>query len=486
MAGCLEQAARSARQLEGPVLAVALLIAACSARPNAGGWNDGSRLATVESLVDRHTMAIDDSIYVKGLPQGELPGPFPYAPGAGLAFQSGTGDKLFIKGHYYSDKSPVPAILLAAWYQILQWTTGLSAQQRPDLFSYVLTLSSSGLAYALAIWCVFRLACRAGLAPAYCLSLAASLGLGTLALTYCRHVNNHALQLGAMALLMLGLARLADETSKGKTSVALLAGLGMLAGLCYTIDLGAGPVILLCATCLVAYRCPRCASIGTFFLGAIPWLALHHAVNYAVGGTFKPANAVAEYFQWPGCTFNAQNMTGGWNHASVSQFVVYSLALLEGKKGFLGHNLPLYLMFPALFILWKQRGREFPEVVFAFACCAGVWLAYALASNNYSGECCSIRWFVPLLAPGYFIVVQLLRHNNQFMKPFVILSAWGTILGLVMWWKGPWFGRMVPLYWPIHAGAAMTLLLRHNRWRRRSCTIESNLKRAKSGSVRAA
>ena len=37
------------------VLFVAAGVAVVSAKPFAGGWNDGSRLATVESLVDRAT-----------------------------------------------------------------------------------------------------------------------------------------------------------------------------------------------------------------------------------------------------------------------------------------------------------------------------------------------------------------------------------------------------------------------------------------------
>jgi hypothetical protein len=43
------------------VLIVAGLIALASARPYAGSWNDGSRLATVEALVDYHTLIIDQS-----------------------------------------------------------------------------------------------------------------------------------------------------------------------------------------------------------------------------------------------------------------------------------------------------------------------------------------------------------------------------------------------------------------------------------------
>ena len=67
-------------------------------------------------------------------------------------------------------------------------------------------------------------------------------------------------------------------------------------------------------------------------MAALPWVALHHIVNYAVGGTFKPANAVPEYFDWPGCAFNPQNMTGSWQHAGVADFLIYAAALLLGKQ----------------------------------------------------------------------------------------------------------------------------------------------------------
>src|SRR5262245_39218547 len=88
------------------VLTSALLIAAGSALGYAGGWNDGSRLATVESLVDFHTLAIDDSIFVRPLlDQVEDASPYPaHEP----LLENGTKDKLFIDGHFYSDKSPVP------------------------------------------------------------------------------------------------------------------------------------------------------------------------------------------------------------------------------------------------------------------------------------------------------------------------------------------------------------------------------------------
>src|ERR1700722_17000800 len=96
------------------VILVASGVAVTSARPYAGSWNDGSRLATVESLVDHGTLAIDESIFVAVPPPTDATAAQPYLD---RALAGGTLDKLFISGRFYSDKSPVPALLLAAVYQ---------------------------------------------------------------------------------------------------------------------------------------------------------------------------------------------------------------------------------------------------------------------------------------------------------------------------------------------------------------------------------
>src|SRR5438270_13898795 len=88
------------------VLAMCLAIAANSAQPYAGGWNDGSRLATVECLVDYHTLAIDRSIFVRVPPRLNTATPCPYPTEEPDLLLHGTGDKLWIQGHFYSDKSP--------------------------------------------------------------------------------------------------------------------------------------------------------------------------------------------------------------------------------------------------------------------------------------------------------------------------------------------------------------------------------------------
>jgi len=429
------------------VVFVVAVVAVVSGREYPGGWNDGSRLATVESLVERRTWAIDDS-----------------------PFLTLTQDKLFIDGHYYSDKSPVPAVLMAAEYAALRATIGLTAQSRPELFCRLLTLGTSGLAYVLAVWSIFRLGRPLRLPLPLRLALTASFALATVAPAYVRHVNNHMLLLGVTAVLLVELTWLGREI--GRQPIARLIGIGTLAGLAYTIDLGAGPVIVLGVGCHVLIRCGwRAACIVA--AAALPWVASHHALNYLIGGTWKPANANPEYLCWPGSPFDARTMTVGWNHAGVGAFALYAVDLLVGKRGFLGHNLALSLAVPAaVWSLWtlsrKRLRGEWPVLVLAAGWCVGVWLIYAATSTNYSGACCSVRWFVPLLAPGYFILAVFLRDRPGFRRDFVVLSLWGAAMAPLMWWKGPWMLRMVPQYWVFVGGAAASWgVVRWLDWRAR-------------------
>jgi hypothetical protein len=451
------------------VLSAAAVIAFVSAQPYAGSWNDGSRLATVECLVDYHTLAIDRSIFVQ-VPPGDDPGrPSPYPFDEPQLLLHGTGDKLLIQDHYYSDKSPVPALLLAGVYQGWRWCTGATARQRPDSFCYWMTLACSGLPYVVAVYCMYQLGGPLRLKLPLRLALTTSFALSTVALPYVRQVNNHILLLGIAAALFLALARLAQEGKVGKAPKWSMLVLGSLAGLGYTIDLGAGPVLLVCTLAVVTFRCPRVGALRSFVLAALPWIVLHHVINYLVGGTLKPANAVAEYFQWPGCTFNAQNITGGWQHASVVQFLVYAADLLFGRRGFAGYNPPLFLAIPAMLIRVRhRRAEERPELLSAAAWCGGTWLLYALTSNNSSGQCCSIRWFVPLLAPGYYALAILLRDYERFQWEFAILSGLGAVIAGVSWRHGPWMKHMVPFYWLLQGAMIFSLAVcwiwrRHRR-----------------------
>jgi hypothetical protein len=484
-----DQQARTYRRAECLVVLGALAVALVSALPRAGCWNDGSRLATVEALVDHHTLAIDRSVFVAVPPPGDPWARNPYRsddPELAEQLRAGTKDKLLIRGHFYSDKSPVPALLMALLYQALQWLTGLTARRQPEVFCYAMTLATSGLAYVASVWALFRTGRLLRLAPSACFALAASLGLATVAPVYARQVNNHILLLGAAAVLMLALSRLAEAIREGRAPWGPLAWAGTLAGLGYSIDLGAGPPLLACALLLVAWRCRDLRALGVFALAALPWLALHHAVNYATGGTFQPANAVPEYFLWEGCPFTPQNMTGVWNHDGLGRCLLYAAALLFGKHGFIGHNLPLFLALPAVVMLLWRRRAELPEILFAGFWCGGTWLAYAVTSTNYSGQCCSVRWFVPLLAPAYFVLAVLLKYYPNRRGELLILSAWGAVLMGVAWAYGPWIRHMVPGFWPLQGAGLLCALIYRLQNSRRLQPRQDRVTDAEHGAAKAA
>jgi hypothetical protein len=468
------------------VILGASALAFMSARPYAGSWQDGSRLANVEALVDHHRWAIDDSIFVR-VPDYP-PGRGPYPPDEPALLQRGTCDKLYIKGHYYADR-PVPALLMAGLYQVWEWCGGQTARQRPDRFCLALTLASAGAAYVIAVWCVYRLGLALGLPLAQSLALTASFGLATVALTYSRHVNAHILLLAIAAALFLGLIRLPRLLNRRTDFQSVLqtpgemdglkirpavdgvapwlrvAWIGSLAGVGYTCDLGGGPVLLVCMLPLIAWRTRRMSMAAVFLLAALPWVALHHGVNFAIGGTFRPINSVPEYSVWPGSPFNAENLTGAWNH-SLGHFAMYAVAMLAGKRGFLGHNLPLFLALPGIVLLFRRRPAGLAEAVFGCSWAAGMWLLYAALSNNYAGVCCSVRWFVPLLVPGYYVLALLLREYPEYCWDFCVLSGWGALMAGLMWWQGPWMKHMVPYFWPLQVGGLMSWLA-CRRWQRR-------------------
>lgn len=442
----------------GWVVLAAAVLAAVTARPYAGAWNDGSRLAAVESLVDRHTFAIDDSVYLTPSAASRPP----YGPSNALAAAYGTQDKLLIDGRWYSDKSPVPAVLMAGPYQLWRWAGGPSAAERPDLFARGLTWLFAGLPYVLAVWAVSRTTRSLRVPAPWDVVLPAGFAFTGIALPYAAHVNNHVLLLAVAAGLCEAAVR------PGPLTAGRAAWLGLLAGFGYTIDLGAGPPLTLVTVGLVWWRAGRPIRwpvLSAFGMACTPFLLAHHGLNYAVAGTFAPANANPEYLAWPGSPFTGPQATGGWHHASVAKAGLYALDLLYGKKGFLLHTPPMLLAVGGLALLLWRRAPERPTLI-AFGSWAIVtWLLYAATSRNLSGECLSIRWFVPLIAAGYLILAVLVREVPASRTDLLLLLAGGLVICVEATIRGPWHGRTLKTYWPV---VALTLLAWGYLWARRA------------------
>jgi ADP-heptose:LPS heptosyltransferase len=448
-----------------------LALAAVSALPHAGSWNDGSRLAAVESIADRHTLTIDDSIFCQIPSDLLVRSCLPYPSDRIDLLVHGTRDKLLIRGHFYSDKPAVISILMAGIYQVLKSVGLPPASERPDLFCWALTVATSGFSYLIALLALDYLGRLLKLPPRVHLAWIASFALATFSLTYTRHMNNHILLLAVVALVCVQVVRLALDKNEGFASVGRLAALGTLAGVGFNLDLGSGPLLVGGLFVLLCYRCRRPAPVLVFVLAACPWVLAGLGINYAIGGVWKPMNMVAEYSAWPGCPFGSHNLTGYARHGPFT-FPAYALSLLVGKQGFFNHNLPVLLTLPALSLLVRRQTPFRPELLFSLGWCLVTWMAYAVLSNNHGGVCCSIRWFVAFLAPAYFLLAVFLREKPGYLLDFLVLSFWGGLLGMFMWRQGPWTPHVIFLLWPIVAAALVSWLVCHRIGHHRSPATE--------------
>lgn len=437
-------------------VALALTLATLGAMPFAQGFNDGSRLATIESLGERGTFAIDDSVFVRPYIHPERPNPYnPKVEGVRIV---GTLDMVRIDGHFYSDKPPVPALMLGAAYRIWLRLGGAPAVNDTEAFCAVCSLLSSGLPFALAVFAMCRMARDLGFSSGWQFAFAFSFGIGTLALVYSRQVNGHIQLLGAASIVYWQLVRLAEDHS-GKR----LALLGTFAGVGFTLDLGIGPILLALVLFAVACTTRSLRKTATVFATAVPWLLLHFALNYSIGSVFGPLGAEMRYLDYPGSAFGPHNATGRWMHDTIDGFAAYACALLLGNTGFLAFNPVLMLALPAA--VWLVRSvRSFP---LAAACGWPVlsWLLYCATSNNYSGSCCSIRWFLPLLAPGYWLIGMLLKEQPEFRIDFLWLSAVGAAISWKVFWLGPWqYHTLGEIAGVLIVGALGWAAIRCSRW----------------------
>lgn len=430
-----------------------VLLVAFSAKPFAGGWNDGSRLAAIDAIINHGTLYVDQSIFVSVPVEMIENGRPPYDLNQPLLLQYGTLDKLCIDGHFYSDKPMIVAIIYAGIYRVWELLSGERFLDNISNTIRVLTLLSSGFWYCIAVWSWVYIAHSRGWPFQVRMLMLVGFAFGSIAVPYAQAINAHEIYLGVFSAMLVCIERLRHQQQQPLLPLLALATLG---GFAYNLDPGLAPGLVLATTGYVIYRLRSVPHTLSFITAALPWVLAYHGLNYYLGGPLlKPLNSVPDFFNYPGSPFDANNITGFWQHASVQKFLLYMPDLLIGKQGFLTHNLPMVSVIFAVPILWRSRQLTAEHVVCLAFMTLG-FFSYAVLSKNHGGACCSIRWFVPFLACGYIIVGDYLANVPARRIEQAILTIGGLLLAVMMAIAGPWTLRLIPGYWPI---MATTLLL---------------------------
>jgi hypothetical protein len=403
-------------------------------------WQEESRMATVQAVVEQGTFTIDHTAFNR------------------------TGDKVFIHDHFYSDKTPLLSVGAAGTYWILHHVFGLTLDSTicvPDedaaacrAFTptgtrftafYWLTLIWVGGSSALLVALFWRAMIDRGAGGRLATALAMALGLASPIAPYSIVFAGHvpaALALFAGFWLLLkcppdqppsghtrrsapapsgppvhrtghGLARQApaalrrqdaDDPSSAPPPVRVqfrtgggreggLFWSGLLISLAANIDLTLALFVAAFGLwVLIAHR----VKVIAFAVGASIPFALSAIVNYWAAGTLAPLYLDPKAYDFLGTVLNPT--AGGTNGFYSLDFGVrYAYNLLIGERGVFAFT-PM-LIFGLIGAAWVSRQRTRPErgLTLALLSGCGAFAAYLIArTDNYGGAAWGARWFAPL------------------------------------------------------------------------------------------
>ena len=387
------------------IAAIALLAFLTKTTPESA--HEYSRLGTVESLVERGTYRLDDSIFIDTL------------------------DKIYRDGHYYSHQTPLLATLTAPVYAVLR-LPGLKFNNRGRLVvTYLFSLFTNGVALALTAVLLWHVLGLVNTPEPWRTVLAVVLPLGTWLLPYGIVANNHGISAMLIALAAYALLQM-DWHGVTRARVRVLA---LALGLVAAVELL--PVISfvpLAMGYLLTRREMNRARWRDFSLLVMAPLLVQSAINLRITGDLVPAGFHHQLFIYPGSAFTADQLTGNIKHESAAAFAHYTWAALFAGKGFFVFAPVLLLALIAGIIEWRwwARARGTHLVLLG-----GAMLSLAaslLTTNHYGGGAVGFR-HATYLAPA--LLVMLLPWVSEKSTPvqryrFATVVIAGVISAAVM------------------------------------------------------
>lgn len=402
--------------LEVIAVVLMLVLGAWQLRVVVLGDSANSRLATAFALVHYGTWYIDD-------PTGEQPNPF----------GDSTVDKGEVGGRIQSTKPPLLPLMMTAEYAFLNAVAGLQLDERDDARLIVRIMVVTLMLLPLALGMLAFAACLRLLdvAPWPRAYLMAVLALGTPALGFAGHINNHT---PAMALLCIASWCTLGALASGKPMASRLFLFGLTGGLVFALDL---PVVIYIAFMGLAllWKYPREALIWGALGVALP-VGIQVIALYQSTGSILPIQMHPDWYLYQ----NAYWRNPGGMDALNEPKGTYLFHMTLGRYG-------TFLLFPALatglfgglLALTKPRSAQSWLVLGGGAAFCILTAYYVLKTNNYGGAAYGFRWHLgsaPVLLLMSVPLWQRLRHPAWAVPAMLLFgisaySAWEC-------WRDPW------------------------------------------------
>lgn len=388
------------------ILFLLIGISLVTVNPRINGWNEASRMALTQSLVEHGTLVIDESTFTQ------------------------TGDKVYINGHFYSDKPPVPSILAALVYLPL-YQLGIQLDQGWNLAYYLIILFTVKFWWLISVLAFAEIMKIRAVEGQKLVNMVLIFAFASLAFTWSVTFNNHSL-----AASWLTIALMYYMNWKNTDSMSQLAVAGLFFGLSGSADVPTSLFLLGFAILVIHRRGLSWALLVFLFTGLVP-LGIYGLINYSISGSLVPVQVVGEHFSYEGSVWGQ-----GLQINSLWETTNYLFLTLFGAKGFIWYNPLLLLLIPALAFHIQQRQVHRAEGLVIAVSSIMILLYYSIYTQNYGGWSYSIRWFVPLLPLLYLYLSDLHRlmvdrDKVKILNWIVGTSIMISIVGLINPWSNP-------------------------------------------------
>ena len=412
------------RRAAGIILFAAfLMLWAATAKAYTQSWQVQSRMATVQTLVEQGTFAIDHTLF------------------------NNTGDKIFVNGHFYSDKTPILSVAAAGAYAILHDVFGLvldpafclpdddpmacrafgGGEPRPTAL-YWLTVLYMGVPSALLIYLFWREMIARHTGGVMAAGLAVLLGIASPIAPYSTVFSGH---IPAALCLFVGFVLLTRPATRARLFWA-----GAWIGLAANIDLLLTLLVVAFGMWVLA---ERRSFLAVFVAGAVIPYAVTSAINYVAVGSIVPMYLDPKAYDFPGAVLH--KTPGGTDGFYSLEFGLrYAVDMFVGRRGVFAFTPLLLYALAGMWIAARDR-RSMRGLAIAALAGSLAFTAYLIArTDNFGGLAWSTRWFVPLAPMLWFYMPFALerRHGRAWWAVFAaaaILSVWSVPMGLHDAWQ---------------------------------------------------
>jgi hypothetical protein len=384
----------SRRSLGASLFVLFMIVWALLTKIDTHSWQEESRMATIQALVEQNTFSIDHTEFNR------------------------TGDKVFVNDHFYSDKPPLLSVAAAGAYAILHGTFQLTLDPTicvPDddpaacrafdgknfrfTAFYWLTLIFIGGSSALLVVLFWIAMLDVGAGGILSTALALAVGLASpiapYSIVFAGHVPAALCLFAGFLLLVRSHSERSEESlsqfSRKDNRNLFLAGL--LIGLAANIDLTLAVFIAAFGVWILLARRNNFLS---YLVGAIVPFVISAFINYWAAGSIMPLYFDPKAYDFWGTVLNTT--IGGTNGFYSLDFgLQYTYDLLVGARGLFSFTPMLIFAVMGLWFVVRDRVNRLRGLTFAVMAGSLAFTLYLIfRTDNFGGEAWGTRWFVPL------------------------------------------------------------------------------------------